>query len=359
MDILYICGMIDRKLESKLSPLQANRSIKRIFLIRKKIFIGKKIHQFTIPNIFISNYVISEFYRIFLIVYTIIKYKPKYIIGAGLIPHGIYSNILGTLFFRKKILLLMGELELPLTYPIISLKQKFLMKIAFMANMIGVRGNNSKEKLVSHMYHPNKIFIADNTFSVDDFYKIADVKKYFDLIYVGNISKEKRIDILVDIIKNIENTSNISLKVLIIGTGPQKNHILDYIEQKELKSKSEIKFVGFCDKKEINQFLNESRILVLTSEVEGLPMVLIESISSGTPVISHDIANISEIVSDNENGYLINFQDVPSFANKILHLLNNKLEYKRIVNNCINDRIIFKAKYSVKSISSTWRKILI
>lgn len=75
-------------------------------------------------------------------------------------------------------------------------------------------------------------------------------------------------------------------------------------------------------------YCSKADILMLPSNYEGLPMVILEAMSFGKPVVASNVGGISEIVLDNVNGYALE-NDAQLFASKISYILEDKDIYTR------------------------------
>lgn len=75
-------------------------------------------------------------------------------------------------------------------------------------------------------------------------------------------------------------------------------------------------------------------LFILPSNYEGLPMVILEAMSFGKPVVASDVGGISEIVVNDENGYTVE-NEAPLFANKIEYILQNKNVYENFSKKAI------------------------
>ncbi len=76
---------------------------------------------------------------------------------------------------------------------------------------------------------------------------------------------------------------------------------------------------------------NCADLLTLCSEYEGMPMVVLEALSCGIPVVSTDVGDVGEVVIDGVTGY-ISKSDENELKNKIMKVLE---EAERFKYNCI------------------------
>jgi glycosyltransferase involved in cell wall biosynthesis len=75
-------------------------------------------------------------------------------------------------------------------------------------------------------------------------------------------------------------------------------------------------------------------LFMLPSNYEGLPVVIIEAMSYGKPVVASHVGGISEIVINDENGYTVK-NDPDVFADKISYILENETIYKKFSENAL------------------------
>lgn len=94
-------------------------------------------------------------------------------------------------------------------------------------------------------------------------------------------------------------------------------------------------------------------LFILPTNYEGLPIVIIEAMSYGKPVVASDVGGISEIVKTGETGYVVK-NDATAFAEKIKYLLENEKVYKRFSENA---RIHFEKELTVDKMTSSYLEI--
>ena len=93
----------------------------------------------------------------------------------------------------------------------------------------------------------------------------------------------------------------------------------------------------------------------MTSLQEALPMVLIESISKGTPVIAYDVrVGPRAIIQDGYNGFLVKENDIKTFVEKLDFLLRENDVYSVMSKNAITSANL----YSEERLKSIWTEIL-
>ncbi|HQL67338.1 MAG TPA: glycosyltransferase [Caldisericia bacterium] len=184
---------------------------------------------------------------------------------------------------------------------------------------------------------------------------IINQKKIYDLLYVGRLEKMKGLDKLFESIKIIKNKYINNIKIAIVGDGSEKNFLLNL--SKNLRIKENITFIN--PTYNIDDIMKKSKILVLPSRYEGLPMVILEAMSNKLPVISTQVGGISELIIDKFNGILINSDDVVGLSNSIIELLSNKNLYDFISKNAYE---IINKEYNIsdytKKILNLYKQLL-
>jgi glycosyltransferase involved in cell wall biosynthesis len=94
--------------------------------------------------------------------------------------------------------------------------------------------------------------------------------------------------------------------------------------------------VHFVDElRDVSPLLQAADLLVLNSLDEPFGLVLIEAMSSGTPVLATRVGGIPEIVSDSENGWLVEKGDTPALAAKLLELSHNRIALLQVAQHAL------------------------
>jgi colanic acid/amylovoran biosynthesis glycosyltransferase len=134
------------------------------------------------------------------------------------------------------------------------------------------------------------------------------------LVCVGRLSEQKGHIVLCKAVALLAEQSE-PIHVTFIGDGELRSEIEGFIATHKLQNK--IILAGWKDGDGVKAALREARALVLPSFAEGLPVVLMESLALGRPVITTYIAGIPELVKDGVNGWLVPASDVEALAQAI------------------------------------------
>jgi glycosyltransferase involved in cell wall biosynthesis len=346
MNILIACGLSNPKLLSKLAPLTASPEIEKIYIVRRERIAGDKIVCFSPPRLLKRNIVLAELYRIITLLYLCLKVKPELLVGIYFCPHGIYVAILGKLLGIKVIQLLIGkDLEL-------CLKHRTLIGLLTWSQAVGVRGTNSKQALIKRGFKEDDIFIPPNIFDFDEFQPQPADKEY-DVVYVGLLARYKRLDILLKAVASVKQSIP-RIKLAIIGRGKLETKLKRLAQRLGLGDN--VCFIGH--KNNIAYYLNRSRILILTSEAEGLPMVMIEALSCGLPVVVPDNADITTVAKDGVNALVVRPPHPEAFARAIIRLLTDNRLYTHLARNAIKIRRDYAYEYSLENALKVWEAVL-
>jgi glycosyltransferase involved in cell wall biosynthesis len=300
---------------------------------------------------------LAELYRLMAAVYVLARFKPPVIVGVGLILHGIYANALGALFGKIKILLLMGKNDLGLTNPSRKCLQAVLIRCACRADFIGTRGAFSRKWLIEQGFAPDRLFIAHNVFDFEQFRPDPHVQKKYDLIYVGLLAPYKRLDLLLDVVRQLVFEKNLStLQLAIVGDGSQKAELQREAARKKVDGN--VRFLPPGNASHVCKMLNRSRVFVMTSQGEGLPMAMIEAMSCGVPPVVFDDADMGDVVRHGENGLLVKPRDVDAFVDAVVELLCDRQRLDEMTRSASTIRDQYKEAYSLEAMRAVWERVL-
>ncbi len=150
-------------------------------------------------------------------------------------------------------------------------------------------------------------------------------------LYVGRLSREKGVDILLDaaVILSQISPASINWRLDIVGDGPKKASLKKRLIQEE--AAEHIQFHGWQD--DVAPYYRRSRVLILPSRCEGAGLVVSEAAAHGLPVIASRTGGLTELVGDRETGWLIPPDNPQALAQTMLFaLLNPQIRLKMAAN---------------------------
>jgi glycosyltransferase involved in cell wall biosynthesis len=146
--------------------------------------------------------------------------------------------------------------------------------------------------------------------------KDHDGERY--MVYVGRLSEEKGLATLLTTLKFIEQ--NIKLK--IVGAGPLFEHYK--LQATNYKLRDKVEFLGHKNQAQTIKLIKNSLFMVFPSQaLENQPLVLLEAMAQGVPVIASRSGGVSEIVADGKTGLLFEPGKASELTEKISRLLND------------------------------------
>lgn len=162
------------------------------------------------------------------------------------------------------------------------------------------------------------------------------------LVTIGRLVQRKGVAWFVG---NVMPRLDTSYHYLIVGDGPEHEHIQEVVKQYNLQN--QVSMCGKVSDEERNVFYNASDIFIMPNitvpdDVEGFGIVVIEAGSCGLPVIASNIQGIRDAVLDGKTGYLVKERDVDGFLTKINTMNLKKENVRSIVNSTFDWAQIYK-----------------
>lgn len=135
------------------------------------------------------------------------------------------------------------------------------------------------------------------------------------LVFVGRLVAAKGVPVLLQALA-LARRAKPSLTIVLVGDGPDRA-VLE-AEARALGLGDAVSFLGYRNQEEVAELLAESTALVLPSFAEGVPVVLMEAMAAGLPVVTTRIAGIAELVEDGVSGRLVPPSDEEALARALL-----------------------------------------
>ena len=143
------------------------------------------------------------------------------------------------------------------------------------------------------------------------------------LVCVGRLCPQKGQLLLMQALGKLK-TQGVNFRLTLVGDGELREEV-EQLAQK-FNISEQVTITGWATTEEVKKHLQSAKIMVLPSFAEGLPVVIMESLALGVPVISTYVAGIPELVVENRSGWLIPAGDIDSLADTIVTGLKTPME---------------------------------
>lgn len=159
----------------------------------------------------------------------------------------------------------------------------------------------------------------------EHFSNIKRAPKRNELLFIGRISRNKGIDNLIKMLYFLKRKIP-DVKLYIIGRDWQgiKMELENLIEHLGLKGN--VFFIEKVNEKEKISYLSRCQIFVSASYYEGFGITIVEAMASGIPVVANNIQAFRNLITNNENGFLINYSKPKEASEKIYKIMETNLK---------------------------------
>jgi glycosyltransferase involved in cell wall biosynthesis len=173
------------------------------------------------------------------------------------------------------------------------------------------------------------------------------------LVCVGRLCEQKGQLLLVEAAARLLG-EGISPEIVLVGDGEMRDEIAQKIRECGLAP--HVRITGWADEQQVKNELSQARALVLPSFAEGLPVVIMEALALGRPVISTYVAGIPELIVDGECGWLVPAGDVDALAAAMKRALLARPDELERMGEAGRARVL--AKFDVDSSARELRTLL-
>ena len=223
--------------------------------------------------------------------------------------------------------------------------------------------SNFEENLISESYQIDKNKIKKITPGIDRSLFAPDLSAHRKNIFlsIGRIQQQKGQRVTIDFLNNFRKVEN-DFVCYFIG-GPSGNSGKEYlVELKEqvveLNLENHVKFLENLPQTKIKELLNESKLLIHSSQFETFGLVAIEANSMGVPVLSTNSGSFPEIIFNGVNGYLADNLVDGNVNNYVRDLLRDNKTFEEAMFNCIEKSKNYDWKITARDIEEIYRIIV-
>jgi glycosyltransferase involved in cell wall biosynthesis len=156
-------------------------------------------------------------------------------------------------------------------------------------------------------------------------------------VCVGRLTEQKGHLILIEAVSQLA-AAGLKFKLVLVGDGPLRPQIETLLQQ--LRLQDSVELIGWATNAEVQQQILKAQVMVLPSFAEGLPVVIMEALALGRPVISTYIAGIPELVVPSVSGWLVPSGSSEALAAAMREVIYTPVETLTQMGQAGSDRIV-------------------
>ena len=316
----------------------------------------KRVHTYGIVHKSGKNTitrVMKYIYTQLKIAHILFKLRKKvelYIFSTG--GEGLILPMLTVKLLNKKVILAPADYTTGIMKDIPSKVLKNLINInRFLADRIIIYTENVIKEFNLEKYK-NKIYIAHKHFINFDNFRIKNGFYERDNLvgYIGRLSEEKGILNFIKAIPEVTKEKE-DLKFLIGGDGQLRDEIRKYLDGKNLNNN--VKLTGWISHDELPDYLNKLKLIVVPSYTETGPLIMLEAISCGTPVLATSVGSVPIVIKDGETGFILENNSPVCIAENVIRAL----EHPNIEEIVKNARKLVENEFTYEAAVERYSKI--
>jgi glycosyltransferase involved in cell wall biosynthesis len=167
------------------------------------------------------------------------------------------------------------------------------------------------------------------------------------LLFVGRLRIRKGVEVLLEALFP-------GMRLLIAGDGEHRAALERKVEEMRLGSR--VRFLGRCDAARVRGLLRGAAALVVPSTYEGMPLVILEAMEAGAPVVASRVSGIPEVVEDGRTGWLVPPENPGALAAALTEVVENPEEARR---RGEEGRRRVEERFRPRNAVSAWRRAVL
>lgn len=167
------------------------------------------------------------------------------------------------------------------------------------------------------------------------------------LLYVGRLRVRKGVEVLYHALA--EGAGVERARLLVAGSGEQEDSLDRLAERLDLGDR--VERLGRADAGEVRALMSRASALVVPSTYEGMPLVILEAMKAGLPIVASAVSGIPEVVVDGETGWLVAPERPLELAEALAEVLGDPAEARRR-GEAGRDRV--ESLYTPERAAATW-----
>ena len=151
-----------------------------------------------------------------------------------------------------------------------------------------------------------------------------------DLIYAGRFVPTKNIEDLIEVVRRLHGEGAVG-SAMLVGEGPLWETMV--ARARDVGLADVIEFPGRKTNAQVLELLHRAKLFFHASSREGFPVVMVEAMACGLPVVAYRIPGVVDVIEDGETGTMVTEHDTTAHAAACAALLHSPTERTRLAEN--------------------------
>lgn len=269
------------------------------------------------------------------------------VVAISLVPYGCFALVIGRL---RSLPVHLGIIGADIDRHAVAWYGAIPRALFRRFDSISVPGSTHVRRLVRAGVDPDRVFVLTNPIDVARFQPRGQgTARPIDLLWIGRFSEEKDPLRFVDILNELASRG-LDVDAAMVGAGPLDDAVRRALARTGLAER--VVVTGWLD--DPIEFYRRSRVFVLTSRREGLPLTLVEAMAMGVVPVVPAVGSVTDAARDGHNAVVVPDRRPTTYADAIAPLCADEAARRRLAENAEGVR----QEYSLASARSDWRRIL-
>ncbi len=212
--------------------------------------------------------------------------------------------------------------------------KKYGWRVEFLRKVQKLTVNGAETVIAPSMYfrqlvsrwvrNPGKVFCIYNGIDLASISKSSGEYEPKTIISASRLVPWKGFSVLIKIMKSLPDW-----KLLIAGDGPGRKELEEIITHHSVNTR--VFLLGSMNREELIKKIQKSEVFVLNTSFESFSFQIVEAMACGTPVITTNIGNLTEIIDNGKSGILVTPNDEKAIISSITHLSSDATFREQII----------------------------
>lgn len=241
--------------------------------------------------------------------------------------------------------------------------EKFLAKYTDILVLIN---KEDYETAVSHKFKAGKIYKIDGVgVNTDKFKPVSTTEKAemraslgipadgFLSVYAAEFIARKNHIFLLEALKKLRS-ENVNLRFAFLGQGKMMEEIK--MKTVEMGFSEYVQFFGY--RRDAEKFYSAADMVAAPGSQEGLPVHFLEAMASGLPIVATSIRGHVDLIENEKNGLLYNYNDMDAFCEAVKRVVNNPQLCETFGRNNVEDVKKYSVEKAVSNMAAIYKTVM-